>query len=177
MPVIRTQTAWLGSDHNVTHTSISCTRGGGTLLCVHCRLLPTFPVWSNGFHLPLHTIFDHSKVAISDDFANLVFFTDAWGMRVLVPINCRGETKVINKQVLKLHKTKLKSSSIARLSLPQLAWKKLKSKSKVTDIMLVVISVLYLTQTFCFRLCVLTKTEFWCHLGKLKEDWFSVPPG
>lgn len=43
--------------------------------------------------------------------------------------------------------------------------------------MLVVISFLYLTQTFCLRLCLLTETEFWCHLGKLKEDCFSVLPG
>lgn len=40
------------------------------------------------FHLPLHTFFDHSKVAITDDFSNLVFFQDGRFRQVAVTINC-----------------------------------------------------------------------------------------
>lgn len=42
----------------------------------------------NVFHLPLHTLFDHSEVAISDDLSNLVFFQDGGGRQVAVTINC-----------------------------------------------------------------------------------------
>lgn len=65
--------------------SLSCTTGHPAAqplqIAANCAL-------NNMFHLPLHTLFDHSEVAISDDLANLVFFQDGGGRQVAVTINC-----------------------------------------------------------------------------------------
>lgn len=42
-------------------------------------------------HLPLHTLSDHSEVAVSDHFSNLVSVQDGGGWLVEVPVNCGGD--------------------------------------------------------------------------------------
>lgn len=61
-------------------------------------------VWLNVLHLPVHALFDHSEVAISDDLANLVFFRDDGSGQVA--INCLEETEVTTglKQDFMFHK-------------------------------------------------------------------------
>lgn len=60
------------------------------------------------FYLPLHTVLDHSEVAISDDLPNFVFFQYCGGRKAPVAINCKGEMKAKtgNRQVLLFSETR-----------------------------------------------------------------------